>query len=151
MHASASGYIILSAVVPLFFGGWELQEVKGPLPRPVTCRIDGCSCRIPHPVTRVRRHEVPNSDEVRLTVLSPYILCVASEVLDKEPSTLFIIRYPVVSSITREVGLGQVQMLTIVTWFSDILKWSELLVLLVTIGFVLMVTLDFVGDFGSDW
>ena len=55
------------------------------------------------------------------------------------------------SRITREVGLGQVQMLTIVTWFSDILKWSELLVLLVTIGFVLMVTFDFVGDFGSDW
>ena len=103
------------------------------------------------PLTRARRHEIPHSDEVRLTVLSPYTLCVASEVLDKEPSTLFIIRYPVVSRITREVGLGQVQILTIVTWFSNILKWSELLVLLVTIGFVLMVTFDFVGDFGSDW
>src|ERR1051325_3557990 len=106
------------AVVVVFFGGWELQEVKGPLPRPVTYRIDGCSCQILHPVMRMRRHEVPNSDEVRLTVLSPYILCVVSKVLDTEPSTLFIIRYPVVSSITREVGLGQVQvqMMTYVTW-----------------------------------
>src|ERR1051325_6437125 len=66
---------IWAAAVPvILLIGWELHEVKGPLPRLETYRTDGCSCRIPHPVVRVRRHEVPNSDEIRLTVLSPYTL-----------------------------------------------------------------------------
>src|ERR1051325_7580280 len=46
--------LLLYKLISLF--GWVLLEVKGPLPRSVTYRLDECSCRIPHPVVCVRRH-----------------------------------------------------------------------------------------------
>ena len=65
-------YILCTAVVLLgtfLYAGWVgyLFEVKGPLPRPVTYRIEGDSHdTLSWRLTRKSCHEIPRPDEVLL-------------------------------------------------------------------------------------